>query len=171
MIHTKEQLNQAITTIRQREPAALVAFVESLLLESTTGIGDYARAFAAADSATAARLISDSIKNWGYRFKGYTYRQADFCAQRLEWTLDAIERCVLPDNPAVALDLLVQFFEGDEGTHHDDLNVIEDAFQRATTLFAHTAARCPPERVQAARDRLLAGDHSDYRDGLRPAPE
>lgn len=159
----RDEFERAADRLRQLPSNELAAFIIGLLVEHTTGIGDYARAFAAPDCATAARLIEESIGCWRHRHKHDTYHQADLAAQHLEWTLDAIERCVLPHDPQAALRLIVRFFEGDADLGQDDLDAISEAFRRAAGLFRKSAASCPPAQVQAALGRLMASDDSGYR--------
>ena len=164
---TRDEFTEVSNALRHRGVEELAAFVASLLLETETGIGDYARAFAARDPVEAARLVGESIGRWRHWFKGDTYRQAAACAQRLEWTLDAIERFILPHHATAAFDLLVRFFEQDNEVGPDDLEHIGRAFRRAAELFAEAAQKCSPERVRAARECLLAQDSSGYREWLR----
>lgn len=159
---------RAAARLRQRSIPELADFIADLLVDHTTGMGIYARAFAAPDSATAARIIEDSIGTWSHLHKHDTYHQARAAAQHLGWTLDAIERCVLPHDPQAAFGLLVRFFEADDDLAQDDLANISDEFRRAATLFRTTSTAVPPDRVQAEVARLIAGDRSGYRAWLTP---
>ena len=111
---TRDEFDAAGRALRGRSTEELASFVETLLLDSTAGVGDYVRAFAAEDCDGAVRVIGRSISRWRGQHKHDTYHQADACAQRLDWTLEAIDRCVRPLDPPAALGLLVQFFEADE---------------------------------------------------------
>ncbi len=168
---TRDEFNVAAGALRQRGVEDLAGFIESLLLDNTTGVGDFARAFAANNCGAAVRIIAGSISKWKAQHKHDNYHQADACAQRLDWTLASIERCIRPNDPQAALDLLVLFFEADEDVGQDDLEHIAGAFERATELFWKIAKACPPERVNAALERLLANDNSGYRVGLRKEDE
>lgn len=155
--------------LRRRSPDELAAFAGALLWDTRTGAGDYARALAAGNCAAAAQVVRDGIGCWAYAFKHFTYHQAGLCAQRLEWTLDAIEYCVAPRDPEAALALLELFFEADEATTQDDLEQIGGAFKRAAEIFKTVGKACPPDRVRAARARLLAEDRHGYRAWLGEA--
>ena len=146
----------AAARLRQRSIAELADFIAGLLVDYTTGIGVYARAFFAPDSATAARIIEDSIGTWSHLHKHDTYHQARAAAQHLGWTLDAIERCVLPRDPQAAFGLLVRFFEADDDLRQDDLNYISNEFRRAAALFRTASTEVAPDRVQAEVKRLVA---------------
>lgn len=63
------------------------------------------------------------------------------------WTLDAIERCVLPRDPETAFQLIVRFFERDTELGQDDLEAISKSFRRAARLFRTASTACPPHRV------------------------
>ncbi len=167
-----DDFNRAAARLRQRPIEELADFIGSLLTDDAAGIGVYARAFAAPDCATAAQIIEDSIGTWSHLHKYDTYHQARSAAQHLSWTLDAIERCVLPHDPAAAFRLIVRFFEADDDLRQDDLDAISDAFQRAAGLFRAASTALPPGRVQAEVTRLLAEDRSGYRAWLTPeSPE
>ena len=153
----------AVTRLRQLSTPELADFIAGLLGDGTTGIGVYARAFAAPDCATAARVIEDSIGTWDQRHKHDTYHQAAAAARQLDWTLDAIERCILPHEPAAAFRLIVRFFEADDDLRQDDLDAISDVFQRAAALFWTASAAVPSARLDAELNRLLATDRSGYR--------
>jgi len=168
---TRDEFTAAAEALRQHRVEDLAGFIESLLLDSTTGVGDFARTFAANDCGAAVRIIADSISKWKAQHKHDSYHQADACAQRLDWTLESIERCVRPHDPQAALDLLVLFFEADEDVGQDDLEHIAGAFERATELFWKVAKAYPPERVNVALERLLANDNSGYRVGLHEGAE
>lgn len=159
---------RAAAQLRQRPTSELADFIASLLGESTTGIGVYARAFAAPDCATAAQVIEDSIGTGSHLHKHDTYHQAHTAAQHLEWTLDAIERCVFPHDRAAAFRLIVRFFESADDLRQDDLDVISDVFRRAAGLFRVAANAISPDRVHAAVARLLAEDRSGYCAWLAP---
>ena len=163
---TRDEFDAAGRALRGRSTEELASFVETLLLDSTAGVGDYVRAFAAEDCDGAVRVIGRSISRWRGQHKHDTYHQADACAQRLDWTLEAIDRCVRPLDPPAALGLLVQFFEADEDLGQDDLEQIAGAFERAADLFWKVAKACPAERVEVALSRVLAKDNSGYRSGL-----
>jgi len=164
---TRDEFDAAWRALRRRSTGELAGFVETLLLDSTTGVGDFARAFAAEDCDAAVRIIAGSIARWSGQHKHDTYHQADMCAQRLDWTLEAIDRCVHPRDPEAALDLIVQFFEADEDVGQDDLDQIAGAFDRAAGLFWKVAKACPARRVDGALARLTANDNTGYRAGLQ----
>jgi len=163
---TGDEFNAAGRALRRRSVEELAGFIETLFVDGTTGIGDFARAFAAEDGNRAVRVIAGAISRWGGQHKHDTYHQADACAQQLDWTLEAIDRCVRPHDPQAALDLLVQFFEADDDLGQDDLEQIAGAFERATELFWKAAKACPAERVDEALSRVLARDNSGYRSGI-----
>jgi len=163
---TRDEFDAARRALRKRSTEELTGFIETLMMDGTTGVGEFARAFAAEDCDGAVRVIGRSISRWRAQHKHDTYHQADACTQRLDWTLEAIDRCVRPHDPPAALDLLVQFFEADEDLGQDDLEQIAGAFERATELFWKVAQACPAERVEAALSRFLARDNSGYRSGL-----
>jgi hypothetical protein len=121
---------------------------------------------AAEDCDGAVRVIGRSNSRWRAQHKHDTYHQADACAQRLDWTLAAIDLYVRPHDPPAALDLLVQFFEADEDLGQDDLEQIAGAFERATELFWKVAKACPAEPREAALSRVLARDNSGDLSGL-----
>jgi len=164
---THEEYNQMAAALRKRGSDELAAFVESLLLDHETGVGDYARAFAAPDCVTAAQIIEGSISGWATNFRHDTYHQAGAAAQRLDWTLEAIERCVSPRDPQRALALIVRFFEGDDDLRQDELDNISDAFRRATILFCKIAKACPANQVDTALKRLSVRDDNGYRSWLQ----
>lgn len=159
----RDEFECAAARLRQRSVQELADFVTGLLTEHTTGIGGYARAFAAPACAASARIIEESIGHWRHRHEHDTYHQADAGAQDLEWTLDAIERCVLPQDPRAAFRLIVRCFEHDSAFGQDDLDVISEAFRRAARLFRTAAVACPAAQVQAEVERLSAQDDSGYR--------
>lgn len=159
---------RAAARLRQRPSQELADFIAGLFTDHTSGIGDYARAFAAPDCATAARIIEDSIDGRSHLHKHDTYHQASVAARHLGWTLDAIERCVLPHDPAAAFRLIVRFFEADEDLGQDDLDEISDEFHRAASLFRTASTAVPPNHVQTELNRLVAADRCGYRACLAP---
>jgi hypothetical protein len=159
---------RAAARLRQRPITELADFIASLLIEPTTGIGAYARAFAAPDCATTARVVEHSIDCWSHVYKHETYHQAAAAAQQLDWTLGAIERCLLPHDPSAAFRLIVRFFEADDDLRQDDLDAISNTFRRAASLFRAASTAVPPDRVQAELKPLLANDYSGYRAWLAP---
>lgn len=158
----------AAVRLRPRPSSELADFIAGLLTEHTAGIGVYARAFAASDCVGAAQIIEDSIGTWSHLHKHDTYHQARTAAQHLGWTLDAIERCVLPHDREAAFRLIVRFFEADDDLRQDDLDAISDTFRRAATLFRAASNAISSDRVQATVARLLAEDRSGYRAWLVP---
>jgi len=153
--------------LRGRSPEELADFVVSLLLDFETGVGDYARAFAAPDSSRAARIIDESIGRWRSVYHHDTYHQSAAAALRLEWTLNAIQLCVLPHDPLAAFTLIVRFFENDDWLGPDDLDHLSDVFQRAGILFRKIAAACNSELVERESERLLKHDRTGYRAWLK----
>jgi hypothetical protein len=103
----------AAVRLRLRPSSELADFIAGLLTEHTTGIGVYARTFAASDCVGAVQIIEDSIGTWSHLHKHDAYHQARTAAQHLGWTLDAVERCVLPHDREAAFRLIVRFFEAD----------------------------------------------------------
>ncbi len=166
----KDEYHRAVARLRQRSAAELADFVASLLFDNTTGVGVYARALAAADSQAATRIIGDAIGCGGHFLRHDRYHQARGAAQRLDWTLEAIARCVLPHDAPAALQLVAQCFEHDTDFGPDDLDEISDAFRRAADLFRKAAKGCPPGRAEAESERLMAEDRAGYRIWLQTDP-
>lgn len=166
---TRDELARTTAALKLRPAEELAGFVASLLTEESTGVGAYARAFAADDSRAAAEIIAQTISSWKHYLRHDSYHQAAAAAQRLEWALDAIERCVKPRDPAAAFDLVVLFFKADDAVGPDDLEHVAGAFERAAALFWELAADLPADQVRSAAEGLLAADCSGYREFLRGA--
>lgn len=158
-----DEFTRAAVGLRHRSSDELADFIEDLLCDFETGAGDYARAFAAPDSTAAAKVIKESIIRWESLHRHDTYHHAAATAQRLEWTLSAIERCVWPHDPGAAFQLIVLFFEGDEALGQDDLDYLSDVFRHAGILFRKIGSARNPAFVKSEVERLLKDDHSGYR--------
>jgi len=163
---TQADYAEAVAALNHRPATALAAFIASLFSDHETGVGDYARAFAASDSIQAAQIIKQSISAWAAHFHHDSYHQAAAAAQRVEWVLEAIERCVSPTDPDRALALIIRCFQEDRHLRQDDLDHISDAFRQAAILFWRVGQRCSAEQLQIALGGLSGRDYTGYRSWL-----
>ena len=97
----KDEYHRAVARLRQRSTAELADFVASLLFGDTTGVGVYARAFAAADSQAATRIIGDAIGCGGHFLRHDRYHQARGAAQRRRGLTGPPQRAALRPCPYV----------------------------------------------------------------------
>lgn len=150
-ITTIAELEQARAELASRTAAELADFILSLAF-AADGITEYVHAFVlAADTKAVTELLSSELEflRSGERDSEYRYRQGAGHVARADRWLDAVERCVLPRDPQVALQLLTSFIESNEPiAEHcwDDDFGASEPFTRAATMadsLAETLASIP----------------------------
>jgi len=141
---TRIDFSKLAAALRLRTTAEPAGFAEPLPVDPVTGVVDCARVFARPDQAVAA--------------------------QRLKWTLNAIELRFKPSDPTTAFDLIVRCREADGGVGPNNLERIAGGFARAAARCRDWPRACPLERVGDPLDRLIARKDTGDRDGMFPDP-
>lgn len=151
-------MEKARAVLAGRPAAELADFILSLAF-ACDGISEYVHAFVLAGSKAAAEVLSSEfgfLRN-GERDSDYRYRKgAEHVARANRW-LDAVERCVSPCDPRVALQLLTAFIESNEqiSAHcWDDDFGTSQLFTRAWTMAENLAKVLPAEHVDPVLERL-----------------
>ncbi len=163
-LESNEDAAIALERLARRSPNALAQFILSLAFDSGP-VGDQVRTFIVGDdvaeASAAVRARIDGLSDVG---SGKSrHRAGADVAQRLAFIVDAIEAQVLPIDPRVAFDLLVDVVQRDgeavEASGDCDHEVVA-ALERAGNLISRTAELLPEAYVQKALGPVLATD--DY---------
>ena len=153
------ELERARAALASRTAAELTDFILSLAFASD-GISEYVHAFAfGEDSKAAAEVLSGELEflRNGERDSDYRSRKGAGHVDRADRWLDAVERCVLPRDPQVALQLLAGYIESIEQiSEHcwDDDFGSSQLSDRAWTMVEKLAATLPAEDGGPAIERL-----------------
>ncbi len=170
-LESNEDVAIALERLAGRNPSTLAQFILSLAFDSGP-VGEQVRTFivgddmAEASAAIRVRIerLSDSASERSRNRAG-----ADV-AQRLAFIVGAIETQVLPIDPRVAFDLLLEVMQRDgeavEASGDCDHEVAM-ALERAGALVLGTAELLPKAYVQNALGPLLATDDYGTRRSLQ----
>jgi hypothetical protein len=146
-METEEEFTGALAALRCRGPEELAAFIVSLLRGAPAGVRCYVEAFiAAAEPCRVATIVRREISalRAGEREYDVRHRRSAEIVARAGYTLEIIERVVLPGNVALARQLLSELLEAEqqiaEQCYEDDFGA-EELFTQARRLLRATTER------------------------------
>jgi hypothetical protein len=146
-METEEEFTGALAALRCRSPEELAAFVVSLLCGSPPGVRCYVEAFvAAAEPCRVATIVRCEIGalRVGEREYDARHRRSAEIVARAGYTVEIIERIVLPSDAALARQLLSELLEAEqqiaEQCYEDDFGAAE-LFARVRSLLSAAAER------------------------------
>ncbi|HEX4267466.1 MAG TPA: hypothetical protein VHY36_06255 [Steroidobacteraceae bacterium] len=146
-METEEEFTTALAALQRRSQEELAAFVVSLLYGAPPGVRSYVEAFiAAAEPGRVATIVRHEIGalRVGEREYDVRHRRSAEIVARAGYTLEIIERVVLPGDVALARQLLGELLEIEqqiaEQCYEDDFGV-EELFRRVRSLLIAGAAR------------------------------
>ena len=144
---TKEEVTGALATLQRRSPEELAAFIVSLLCGAPPGVRSYVEAFiAAAEPSKVATIVRREISalRVGEREYDVRHRRSAEIVARAGYTVEAIERVVLPSDVALARKLLSELLDAEqqiaEQCYEDDFGA-EELFTRVRSLISATTER------------------------------
>ena len=144
---TEEELVGALAALQRRSPEELSAFIVSLLGGAPAGVRSYIEAFiATAEPAKIATIVRREIGalRVGEREYDVRHRRSAEIVARAGYTLEIIERVVLPSDVALARKLLSELLDAEqqiaEQCDEDDFGA-EDLFTRVRSLLSATIER------------------------------
>ena len=141
-METEEEFNAALAALQRRSPQELAAFIVSLLYGAPPGVRSYVEAFiAAAEPRRVATIVRHEIGalRVGEREYDVRHRRSAEIVARASYTLEIIERVVLPGDAALARQLLGELLDIEQQIaqqcHEDDFGV-EELFTRGRSLLS-----------------------------------
>src|SRR5215469_9458350 len=146
-METEEEFASALAALRCRSPEELAAFIVSLLCGSPPGVRCYVEAFAAAaEPCRVATIVRREIGalRVGEREYDVRHRRSAEIVARAGYTVEIIERVVLPSDAALARQLLSELLDAEqqiaEQCYEDDFGANE-LFRRVQNLLGATIER------------------------------
>jgi hypothetical protein len=146
-VDTEEELAGALAALQRRSPEELSHFIVSLVYGAPPGVRSYAEAFiAAAEPSKVATIIRREISalRVGEREYDVRHRRSAEIVARAGYTLETIERVVLPGDVALARKLLSELLDAEqqiaEQAYEDDYGA-EELFARVRSLINATTER------------------------------
>jgi hypothetical protein len=146
-VDTEEELAGTLAALQRRSPEELAAFIVSLLCGAPPGVRSYVEAFiAAAEPSKVATIVRREIGalRVGEREYDVRHRRSGEIVARAGYTLETIERVVLPGDVALARTLLNELLDAEqqiaEQTYEDDFGA-DDLFTRVRSLLSATTER------------------------------
>lgn len=144
---TEEELAGALAALQRRSPEELATFIVSLLGGAPPGVRSYVEAFIAAVEpskvATIVRREIDALRVGEREYDARHRRSAEIVA-RAGYTLETIERVVLPGDVALARKLLCELLGAEqqiaEQACEDDYGA-QELFARVRSLLNATTER------------------------------
>ncbi|HEX5462695.1 MAG TPA: hypothetical protein VFX20_22220 [Steroidobacteraceae bacterium] len=144
---TEEEIVGALAALQRRSPEELSAFIVSLLGGAPAGVRSYIEAFiATAEPAKIATIVRREIcaLRVGEREYDVRHRRSAEIVARAGYTLEIIERVVLPSDVALARKLLSDLLDAEqqiaEQCYEDDFGA-EELFTRVRSLLGATIER------------------------------
>ena len=160
------RMNPEASRLAQRGAEKLAEFILTLA-DDENGIGEYVRAYIAADDPPAAveELKTEiALINAREREYDYRHRRGNLVVQRVAHVLDAIELVILPASTRAAFDLLVEVIESDEQIVNQSGDAdLQPTFERVCDMLLAAARSLYPLETKPILERLALAD--DY--GLR----
>ena len=146
-METGKEFAGALAALRCRSPEELAAFIVSLLCGSLPGVRCYVEAFvAAAEPCRVATIVRREIGalRVGEREYDVRHRRSAEMVARAGYTVEIIERVVLPRDAALARQLLSELLDAEqqiaEQCYEDDFGANE-LFRRVRNLLGATTER------------------------------
>lgn len=144
---TEEEVTGALVALQRRSPEDLAAFIVSLLCGAPPGVRSYVEAFiVAAEPSKVATIVRREISalRVGEREYDVRHRRSAEIVARVGYTVEAIERVVLPSDVALARTLLSELLNAEQQIadqcYEDDFGA-EELFTRVRSLFSAAAER------------------------------
>ena len=144
---TEEELTGALAALQRRSPEELSAFIVSLVCGARPGVRSYVEAFiAAAQPSKVASIVRREISalRVGEREYDVRRRRSAEIVARAGYTLEIIERVVLPRDAALARTLLSELLDAEqqiaEQAYEDDYGA-EELFARLRSLLGASTER------------------------------
>ena len=144
---TEEELTGALAALQRRSPEELSAFIVSLVCGAPPGVRSYVEAFiAAAQPSKVASIVRREISalRVGEREYDVRRRRSAEIVARAGYTLEIIERVVLPRDAALARTLLSELLDAEqqiaEQAYEDDYGA-EELFARLRSLLGASTER------------------------------
>jgi hypothetical protein len=144
---TEDELSGALAALQRRSPEELAAFIVSLLCGAPPGVRSYVEAFiAAAEPSKGAAIVRREVRalRVGEREYDVRHRRSAEIVARAGYTLETIERVVLPGDVALAGTLLSELLDAEqqiaEQCYGDDFGA-EELFTRVRSLLGATTER------------------------------
>ncbi len=144
---TEEELTGALAALQRRSPEELSAFIVSLVCGAPPGVRSYVEAFiAAAQPSKVASIVRREISalRVGEREYDVRHRRSAEIVARAGYTLEIIERVVLPRDAALARTLLSELLDAEqqiaEQAYEDDYGA-EELFARLRSLLGASTER------------------------------
>lgn len=146
-MEAEDELNSARAALQRRSPEELAAFIVSMLCSAPPGVRSYIEAFiAAAEPNQVASIVRCEISalRAGERDYDVRHRRSAEIVARAGYTVEAIERVVLPRDAALARKLLRELLDAEqqiaEQCYEDDFGA-DDLFARVRSLLSATTER------------------------------
>jgi hypothetical protein len=143
-MEAEEEFTGALAALRRRSREELAAFIVSLLCGSPPGVRCYVEAFvAAAEPCRVATIVRREIGalRVGEREYDVRHRRSAEIVARAGYTVEIIERVVLPIDAVLARQLLSELLEAEqqlaEQCYEDDFGA-EELFARVRNLLGGT---------------------------------
>lgn len=144
---TEEELAGALAALQRRSPEELATFIVSLPGGAPPGVRSYVEAFIAAVEpskvATIVRREIDALRVGEREYDARHRRSAEIVA-RAGYTLETIERVVVPGDVALARNLLCELLGAEqqiaEQAYEDDYGA-QELFARVRSLLNATTER------------------------------
>jgi hypothetical protein len=143
-MEAEEEFTGALAALRRRSREELAAFIVSLLCGSPPGVRCYVEAFvAAAEPCRVATIVRREIGalRVGEREYDVRHRRSAEIVARAGYTVEIIERVVLPIDAVLARQLLSELLEAEqqlaEECYEDDFGA-EELFTRVRNLLGGT---------------------------------
>ena len=144
---TEEELAGALAALQRRSLDDLAAFIVSLLCGAPPGVRSYVEAFiAAAEPFKVATIVRREISalRVGEREYDVRHRRSAEIVARAGYTVEAIERVVLPSDVALARELLGELLDAEqqiaEQCYEDDFGA-EELFTQVRSLLSASTER------------------------------
>ncbi len=144
---TEEEVAGALAALQRRSLDDLAAFIVSLLCGAPPGVRSYVEAFiAAAEPSKVATIVRREISalRVGEREYDVRHRRSAEIVARAGYTVEAIERVVLPSDVALARTLLSELLDAEQQIadqcYEDDFGAAE-LFTRVRSLLSAAAER------------------------------
>ena len=146
-METEGELTSTLAALQRRSSEELAAFIVSLLCSAPPGVRSYVEAFIAAGEpdqvASIVRREISALRAGEHEYDVRHRRSAEIVA-RADYTLEAIERVVLPSDAALARKLLSELLDAEqqivEQCYEDDFGA-EELFARVRSLLSATTER------------------------------
>lgn len=163
-------MNPEASRLAERGAEKLAEFILTLA-DYENGIGEYVRAYIAADDLPAAvegLKTEIALINAGEREYDYRHRRGNLVVQRVAHVLDAIELVILPASTRAAFDLLVEVIESDEQIVNQSGDAdLQRTFERACDILLAAARALDAIEIKPILHRLASADDYGFRQRLR----